>query len=676
MSDNTPNNDVILISASERHRLQTALHEDDRVNLRQVIAPEETLPTLESNGVTGIVLGLEDPTTVESVLDQIRTLSTSSKVLVAPENGSERLATVSFRSGASDYLSSESTSGVVDRVVTELEHTVDSASQSEASPDHSQSKVSLDQTDESYEELFGRALPEEAFVIDENGTYLDAQISVNSSKLYDFPAEDLLGLKLDDVFSAPVATSLQDCITRTIESGSVQSIEYQTQTAKGLRTFEARVILLDEQIHGKRAVVWLARDITDWREKEQRLRSRHKRLERTNEINAVVKEVIKTVVESPTRPAIEENVCDRLVESELYSCALVGEVGGDSNVFYRVGSGGPDAELTKVIEQDLRYQQAIETGEIQSFSDDDRVDQPPVPLEGVKIDSNINSAMVVPIAHDDLVYGVLTVFATRSTAFGSRERDSFRLLGESIGFSINAVKNRRLLFSDAVVELEIRIDGGDSISFHLSEKYDCTCSLKWAGTTARGNTYQYVLIDGIGGDTVRKEAEQHNSVQEYRIVHDGDEHCIAELRLVKSGVRALSNLGVTIRDISVEDSVTTCLLDVPRDADVREILNNLGQIYQNTELVARREVDRSVRTVSEQRDRILDQLTEKQLTTLRLAYYGGYFDWPRGSTGEEIAEAMDVAPPTMHQHLRKALQELLCEFLEEGTQTVFDGDQT
>ncbi len=664
MSDSPHNNDVVLISPTDSDRLQTALHKDDRVNLQHVLDPQNIPPTFDGNGPTGIVLGLEDPTTVESVLDQIGTVAT---ILVAPANGSERLATVSFRAGASDYLSREPPSDIVDRIVTELQ---------EIAPPAAQSELRFNQIDESYEELFGRALPEEAFIIDEDGTYLDAQISANSSKLYEFPADDLLGLELDDVFPAPVASSLQECITRTIESERIQSIEYETQTSKGLRTFEARVILLDEHVGGKRAVVWLARDITDRKEKEQRLRSRHKRLERTNEINAVVKEVIKTIVEAPTRPAIEENVCNRLVESDLYSCAFIGEIGGDSNVLYRVGHGGPETELTKLIEQDLKYEQAIETGSIQTFSDDTHINQPPVPLEGVDLDSDINSAMVVPLVHDGLVYGALAVFATRSSAFGSRERDSFRLLGESIGFSINAVKNRRLLFSDAVVELEIRIDGGDSISFHLSEKYDCTCSLKWAGTTASGKTYQYVLIDGIDGDTVRTEADQHKSVQECRVVHDGAEHCIVELRLVESGVRALSNLGVTIREITVEDNITTCLLDVPRDADVREILNNLGQIYQNTELVARREVDRSVQTVSEQRDQILDQLTEKQLTTLQLAYYGGYFDWPRGSTGEEIAQAMDVTPPTMHQHLRKALQELLCEFLEEGRRTVFDREQT
>lgn len=662
MSDDTCN-DVVLVSTADRSRLKPAFDEDKRVSVQQITTPANCIPPYDVADPTAIVLELEERETIQTTLRRIQSAASTPKIIVAPRDGSERLATVAFREGATDYVFEQSPSTAVDRIVDALE---------QQATHLGQGGISMGNAANGVERLFGRTLPEEAFIIDENGTYLDAQVSADASTLYSLPANDLIGLKLDDVFPTPVATELQNCVTQTIESGEIQSIEYTTETVDGVRQFEARVVLIDEQINGGRAVVWLARDITDLRAKQQELRSRHERLERTNEINEVIKGVIKTVVESPTRSAIERNVCDRLGESDLYHCAVVAGIGGESNALYRVGSGGADSELQALLEQDLEYERAIETGKVQSFSDGTHGGQLPPSLNKIGDDHEIKSAIVAPIDHDEVVYGVLAVCATRANAFGSRECDSFRLLGESTGFAISAVKNRRLLFSDAVVELEIKIDDGDAISFDLSEKYDCTCSLKWAGTTTNGKTYQYVLVDGIDGDIVREEANQHDSVHECRVVHDGANQCIIELRLVESGVRALSSLGVTIRDITVEDNVGTCLLDVPRNADIREILNTLGQIYQNTELIARREVDRSIQTMAEKRDRILDTLTDKQLTTLRLAYYGGYFDWPRGSTGEEIAQAMDVSPPTMHQHLRKALQELLCEFLEEGTRTNFD----
>lgn len=64
---------------------------------------------------------------------------------------------------------------------------------------------------------------------------------------------------------------------------------------------------------------------------------------------------------------------------------------------------------------------------------------------------------------------------------------------------------------------------------------------------------------------------------------------------------------------------------------------------------------------------IVPETGSERLATvaLRLAYYGGYLDWPRGSTGEEVAEAMGVSPPTLHQRLRKAQRALLDEFFAE-----------
>ena len=40
------------------------------------------------------------------------------------------------------------------------------------------------------------------------------------------------------------------------------------------------------------------------------------------------------------------------------------------------------------------------------------------------------------------------------------------------------------------------------------------------------------------------------------------------------------------------------------------------------------------------------------------AYHSGFFEWPRDTSGEEVAASLDVSPPTFHQHLRKAERKL------------------
>ncbi|QLG48599.1 bacterio-opsin activator domain-containing protein [Natrinema halophilum] len=620
---------------------------------------ESTLIDAESSAIEcspgsvrpiAVVLELDCPGEIQSILRRLHATLPAVPTIVAPHNGSERLATVALRANATEYVPTERDEDPIDRIVT----TIDSQPSPVGESDHHR--------------ILANRLPDEAFVISEDGTYLEAKVHPDSAELSSVSADDILGTSLEDVYPDPVAANLQNCVDRAIRTDGVQSVEYEANTADGCRQFEARVVPIEERIQGRRAVVWLARDITERVRREQQLRSRQDQLETLNRINAVVRQVIETLVEAPARDAIEREVCEQLVDSDLYCASWIAERTGDGNLSYRTGAGEADTYLERVRElgicHDRPVARAAQTGEIRTANrilEDETV---PDALEEAAYEDDVRSAIAAPITHEDATYGVLTVLASRDDAFSERERAGFRLLGETIGFTIMAVKNRQLLFADTVVELEFRIDGGDTFSFDLSEKHGCTCSLEWAGTTANGRTFQYVTIDGLDGDTVLEEAMAHDSIEECRLIHDGEESCTIEMRLSESGVRTLANHGATIRDVSVETGVGTCLVEVSQDADVREIAEALTLIYENTELVARREVDRPVRTAAERRNRILDRLTDRQLTTLRLAYYGGFFDWPRESTGEEIAEAMDISPPTMHQHLRKGLKSILGEFFE------------
>nr|WP_283102384.1 helix-turn-helix domain-containing protein [Haloplanus sp. XH21] len=55
----------------------------------------------------------------------------------------------------------------------------------------------------------------------------------------------------------------------------------------------------------------------------------------------------------------------------------------------------------------------------------------------------------------------------------------------------------------------------------------------------------------------------------------------------------------------------------------------------------------------------------RQREVFETAFWAGYFQWPRTSTAEEVAAALDIAPPTLHAHLRKAEHRLLASLFEE-----------
>ncbi|WP_267905122.1 helix-turn-helix domain-containing protein [Halorussus halophilus] len=58
------------------------------------------------------------------------------------------------------------------------------------------------------------------------------------------------------------------------------------------------------------------------------------------------------------------------------------------------------------------------------------------------------------------------------------------------------------------------------------------------------------------------------------------------------------------------------------------------------------------------------ELTERQRSAMETAYYAGFFEWPRDSSGEDVADVLDVSAPTFHQHLRVGERKLLGTFLD------------
>ena len=109
-------------------------------------------------------------------------------------------------------------------------------------------------------------------------------------------------------------------------------------------------------------------------------------------------------------------------------------------------------------------------------------------------------------------------------------------------------------------------------------------------------------------------------------------------------------------------------------ADVRRIIEAVEAAYPGAELLRRRQIDRARDDIQRLQRRLVADLTDRQQTALEAAYHGGHFEWPRAATGEAIAESMGVAPPTFHQHLRKAERKVFdALFSAPGSDPPVDG---
>jgi predicted DNA binding protein len=244
--------------------------------------------------------------------------------------------------------------------------------------------------------------------------------------------------------------------------------------------------------------------------------------------------------------------------------------------------------------------------------------------------------------------------------FSERAQSAFEILGEAIGFAINAAKNRKLLLSDTAVELELRVTDPDGVFLDVAERLDCTCHLQGLVPAPEGHLLHYVHVEGASADRVADAIAGADSVEECRTIADEDgEDCVLEVVMSASTMKRLVEAGAVVQSATATDGEVRLVAEVPQDADVRGIVDTFQSAYPESELVGKRTVDRPIQTAQEFRQSLTDPLTDRQEMVLRTVYFAGYYDWPRGSTAEEIAESLDIASATLHYHLRKAQDELL-----------------
>jgi hypothetical protein len=422
------------------------------------------------------------------------------------------------------------------------------------------------------------------------------------------------------------------------------------------------------------------RDVTDRRSLERTLADREAELGRLARISAIIQEIVRDLLGATTREEIEDTVCERLAASDLYEFTWIGEreptgdrlahrsAAGDSSGIVDLlldGDDSPDAPEGP----ERAVARTGETRIVRQLVDDESV---PESVRRVAFARGLQSAIAVPLRYGTTTYGVLGVYAARPDAFSERERESLETLGVATGFVINAARQRNLLLSDTVVELTFRVTDPEDALVAASSGHDCSLAVEAVVPVDEGALLCYVGVEGARPDDVLEAVADRGDVAEGRIVHGASDEEATEGGLVEVTVTGASPLltlverGATVRTAEFAEGVGRLVVEVAPDGDVRELAESVGGTFPGSDLLAKRERQRPVETTREFRSSLHEELTDRQQTALRVAYYGGYFQSPRDSTAEELAEGLGISSPTLHYHLRAAQSKLLDAFLEGG----------
>ncbi len=126
---------------------------------------------------------------------------------------------------------------------------------------------------------FARAVPDLAFIIDEDGLYAEVLGRPDKADLLYNPATEMKGKHLHDVLPRKNADAILAAIRKTLRTGESQVLEYELDVPAGQRCFEGRTAPLALE-GAKSMVVWLALDITARKAAERKLLELREELER------------------------------------------------------------------------------------------------------------------------------------------------------------------------------------------------------------------------------------------------------------------------------------------------------------------------------------------------------------------------------------------------------------
>ncbi|WP_224332124.1 bacterio-opsin activator domain-containing protein [Haloprofundus halobius] len=460
--------------------------------------------------------------------------------------------------------------------------------------------------------------------------------------------------------------AISEAIVRVVEEGTAQQ-EASFLTADGERIpYEFTGALLHDEDGIPVGISGIGRDITGRMRRIEALQRQASRVETLNRINAVIREVNEALVRASTREEIEREVCGHLAGEEPYRFAWIGEHGYDGeSVVHRTwtsGRGLNDVTPDEIDGDGSIALAAIESQKVRVAAADGGGDGTFEP-RAAAAESGLSSAAAVPLVYRDASYGALCLYAARSSAFDEDELDVLKELGETVGYAINAVEKRRALVSDSIVELEFDVTTPGPFFLTVAAAADASLSVEGVVTGDEGSLSEFVVVDDGGADAVV--AAARNAGGDASVVAEHDDESILRLTPPDDAVASVvADLGGVLRSARADGEEGKLTVELPAVADVRAVVTALQERFPNVAVRAQRERERTNSRGVEFRDSLDSALTERQREVLETAFLAGFFEWPRGSTAEEVAHALDVSPPTFHEHLRRSQQKLLTAYFD------------
>jgi PAS domain S-box-containing protein len=410
------------------------------------------------------------------------------------------------------------------------------------------------------------------------------------------------------------------------------------------------------------------------RKQDRTLQQQNEQLTALNRTNETIREIDQALVQAETREEIDHTVCELLAADDRFKFAWIGTIDSttdtvtprawagekkgylDSHTFAVAASGVDPAGQTAA------------TGEVTMVTNV-AAELREEPWRKDALTRDFLSVLSIPLVYNDLTHGVLTVYATTQDAFDETATAVLAELGETIASALSAIERKNALLTTSVTRVEFAIDDPTFVLSRLAQDAGCTLSYQGDVQQSTEGSYVFVTVEDASLGEVAEVASQIVAIDDVQQISADGEGGVLRLRLTQLFLALeLADHGAVFREATADPDSTTLVIDIPDSIEVRAITRLVREMFADVELRSKQTLDQAME--HDLYSKFLDKLTERQLEVIQTAYYSGFFESPRESTGEDVAETLGISPPAFYKHARTVQRKLFATLFDENNLAV------
>ncbi|QDX39520.1 PAS domain S-box protein [Salarchaeum sp. JOR-1] len=423
---------------------------------------------------------------------------------------------------------------------------------------------------------------------------------------------------------------------------------------------------------------------TQLRARQQELDQRNQQLMRINKLNDIIRNINQILIKSDTPDTITQGVCDQLVEIDQIEFAWIAKPELDSQAVQPTAWSGSDRSYLDQLGESIGDEVAPDEPTVQAARTQESVSvpniarQPSSDWQTSALQQGYSSVLSVPLIYEESFYGALSVYASDQQFFEEEYQDVMTELGKMTGLGINTINQRDALLGKQYTTITLQIDGVASSKqpfLNLSNQLGCEVELSTILSSKRGHIV-YAQIQDVTATDVIEFAEKTSEINHARQVQ-GTNHCETEPCLFEFLVREtclaiqIADQGGVPKTITFNNNRGRVIADLPPTVEPATLIESLQSQQSSIQLVSTSTQQNPIESSdifnqdSSESPNIYilqNDLTSAQREAVEAAYAGGFFEWPRDSTGEEIADVLGISQPAFSERLRAAQRKIIAAY--------------